>query len=101
MEGQKKITVSINGKDYYLNHTAESDEYVLKLGKYVTQKIQESTVDGIRLDEQKAAVMACLNIADEYFKTWRQLQEANKEIEALKKEKRELEIKLARTQGHY
>lgn len=100
MDEQKKITVVINGKDYFVNHT-ESDEYVLKIGQYVSKKIQETSVGGMKLVEEKATVMACINIADDYFKTWRQLQDANKELETLRKEKRELELKLARNQGHY
>ncbi len=100
MDEQKKITVVINGKDYFVNHT-ESDEYVLKIGQYVNKKIQETSVGGMKLVEEKATVMACINIADDYFKTWRQLQDANKELETLRKEKRELELKLARNQGHY
>ena len=100
MEDTKKMTVHINGKDYYINHT-EADEYIAKIGQFVNKKIQETSVDGMKLMEEKAIVMACINIADEYFKAKKQLQTALDDIDQLKQEKRDLELKLTRYQGGY
>lgn len=100
MESPSKMTIVINGKQYIVNHT-ESDEYVHQIGKYVNKKIAETSVDGMKLVESTATVMACINIADDYFKTKRQLQKAMDEIEDLKREKQDLELKLARLQNRY
>lgn len=100
MDTPSKMTIVINGKQYIVNHT-ESDEYVHKIGKYVNRKIAETSVDGMKLVESTATVMACINIADDYFKSQRQLQNALSELETLKKEKQELEIKLSRLQSRY
>ncbi len=100
MDTPNKMTIVINGKQYIVNHT-ESDEYVHKIGKYVNKKIAETSVDGMKLVESTANVMACINIADDYFKSQKQLQLAIAEIETLKKEKQELELKLSRLQNRY
>lgn len=93
MATPSKMTIDINGKQYILNHT-ESEEYIHKIGKYVNRKIAETSVDGMKLVENTANVMACINIADDYFK-------ALAEIETLKKEKQELEAKLSGLQRRY
>ncbi len=100
MATPSKMTIDINGRQYILNHT-ESEEYIHKIGKYVNRKIAETSVDGMKLVESTANVMACINIADDYFKTQRQLEDALAELETLKKEKHELEVKLSRMQNRY
>ena len=74
----KKDTITINGKSFILNHT-ESVEYIAKIEKYVNQKIEEASVDGMKLDSEKSMIMASINITDELFKTQRDLEEALKE----------------------
>ena len=98
MSEVKKMTVNINGKDYVLNHT-ESEEYIHRIGKYVNQKIDEASIDGMKLDSSKSTVMACINLADELFKAQHDLEEALRANDELLKEKRELEIRLARLGG--
>ena len=100
MDSPSKMTIVINGKQYIINHT-ESEEYIHKIGKYVNRKIAETSVDGMKLVESTANVMACINIADDYFKSQRRLQNALEEIEKLKREKRELEAKLTKMQNRY
>ena len=98
MEATKKMSITINGKQYIVNHN-ESDEYVHKIGQYVNRKIAETSIGGMKLVEPTATVMACINITDELFKSRKQLQKAEDDIELLKKEKRELELRLSRLQG--
>ena len=95
MSEVKKLTVNVNGQDYVLNHT-ESDEYIHQISKYVNQKIKEASVDGMKLDSNKSAVMACINLTDELFKCRQDLEEALAANDELIREKRELEIKLSR-----
>ncbi|MBE7057332.1 MAG: cell division protein ZapA [Ruminococcaceae bacterium] len=100
MDMPSKMTIVINGKQYIINHT-ESEEYIHKIGKYVNRKIAETSVDGMKLVESTANVMACINIADDYFKAQRELEDALKEIETLMKEKQELEARLSGLQRRY
>lgn len=100
MAAPNKMSIVINGKQYIINHT-ESEEYIHMIGRYVNRKIAETSVDGMKLVESTANVMACINIADDYFKSQHQLQNALEELETLKKEKQELELKLSRLQNRY
>ena len=98
MEAPKKMSITINGKQYIVNHN-ESDDYIHRIGQYVNKKIAETSIDGMKLVEPTATVMACINITDELFKSKKQLQKALEDLEILKKEKRELELRLSRIQG--
>ena len=98
MEAPKKMSITTHGKQYIVNHN-ESDEYIHRIGQYVHRKIAETSIDGMKLVEPTATVMACINITDELFKNRKQLQKALDDLENLKKEKRELELRLSRIQG--
>ena len=98
MDEINKMTININGKDIVLNHT-ESDEYIHRIAKYVNQKIQEASVDGMKLDSSKATVMACINLTDELFKCQKDLEDALRANDELLKAKRDLEIRLQRLGG--
>ena len=100
MEAPKKLSITINGKQYIVNHN-ETDEYVRRIGHYVNKKIAATSIDGMKLVEPTATVMACINIADELFKSREQLQQVLDELEILKDEKRELERRLSRIQGNH
>ena len=98
MDTPKKLSITVNGKPYIVNHN-ETDEYVRKIGHYVNKKIAATSIDGMKLVEPTAMVMACINITDELFKCQELLQQALDELEVLKDEKKELERRLSRIQG--
>lgn len=63
---KNRITVTIGGQDYTL--IADQDEaFTLKVAAHVDQKMSE-LLSGGRLSQVDSAVLACLNIAEEYFR---------------------------------
>ena len=62
---QNKVTVTIADREYTLVAT-EDAAYMEKVAKYVDQKMREIMENGISGTD--AAVLAALNMADDYFK---------------------------------
>ena len=82
MEERVKTIVKINNAEYTIVSTAP-EEYVRSVAYYVDKKIREMTQHDRRLSTSMAAVLACVNVADELF----QVREDNAE-----KTKRLLEL---------
>ena len=62
------IEIEIFGRTYKIRVKGEEDEkYISRLTSYVDQKMQEIAVKSRSADPTKIAVLAALNIADEYF----------------------------------
>ena len=74
---QNRITVTINGQEYTLVAT-EDASYMEKVARHVDSKIRE----GGKISSADAAILAALNMADEYFKG----QEAGEKLRAQMKE---------------
>ncbi len=66
MGDRNKVEVRIAGKDYTLVGT-KPDEYIQKVALYVDKKIGEIAKRNNRLSTAMAAVLAALNIGDDYF----------------------------------
>ena len=83
MIGNNDIEVVIGGKVITLSGT-ESEEYLQKVSSYINNKIAEyNNVDSFRrqpADMQN--VLLLLNIADDYFKIKKQMDDLTAEIEA-------------------
>ena len=60
------LEVEINGHRYPLR-TDGDEEYVRSLAAYVDRKIREVSQSTPTVDSLKLAILAALNIADEYF----------------------------------
>jgi cell division protein ZapA len=74
------IGVNIAGRNYTL--TANEDEsYVNKVASYVDAKISGLTGSD-RISPLDAAVLACANIADEYFKSLESLENLRKQLKS-------------------
>ncbi len=69
------IRLEILGREFTIR-SDEGEERVKKIGEYVNQKIQEITNDGKTVSTLNAAILAALNIANEYF----ELQERQKAL---------------------
>ena len=67
---ESKVKVSIYGNDYSIIGDAEP-EYILKLAEYIHNKMKEIGKTISSGNTAQIAILAALNIADEYF----QLQE--------------------------
>ena len=63
---KKTITVTVGGNEYRLV-SSENDEYTRKVAAHVDSKISE-ILDGSSFSIIDAAVLAGINIADEYYK---------------------------------
>ena len=75
MEERIKTVVKINNAEYTIVSSAP-EEYVRSVAYYVDKKIREMTQHDRRLSTSMAAVLACVNIADELF----QLREESADI---------------------
>ncbi len=65
----KKTTtkVKIGGVEYQISSTADED-YVIKVAYYVDKKLEELSKNDRRLSTAMAAVLTCVNVADDYFR---------------------------------
>ncbi len=66
MAEKTKTVVKINNAEYAISSSAP-EEYVRSISYYVDKKIQEISQGDRRLSTSMAAVLACVNIADELF----------------------------------
>ena len=62
------VTVEIMGQNYPIRSSLDL-EYITHLANYVDQKIQSATEHSTGGDTVRIAVLAALNIADEYFRS--------------------------------
>ena len=72
----KILEIEIYGRIYKIRVKGEEDEkYISHLTSFVDQKMQEIAVKSKSTDPLKIAVLAALNIADEYFLTQKKLDQ--------------------------
>lgn len=62
------VKVNIYGSEYVIKGDAQSD-HIVKIAGLVDQKMREINKSGSLKSPLKVAILAALNIADEYFKT--------------------------------
>ncbi|SRR5258706_3741757 len=62
------ISVEIQGQRYPI-HSALDQDYVVRLAKYVDEKMRAATETTPNADSLRLAVLAALNIADELFRS--------------------------------
>ncbi len=79
MAQKKDIPVIINGKVYTLSGY-ESEEYLQSIAMYINNKITEckSSEHYRKLNTEYQGVLLALNIADDYFKAKKQVEESGK-----------------------
>ncbi len=74
----KVIDIEIYGQKYKIRVKGEEDEkYISHLTSHVDQKMHEIAVKSKSTDMFKIAVLAALNIADEYFLSQKKLDQLN------------------------
>lgn len=66
--------IRIRNQDYFLQGD-EDEEYILRLAQYVNDKLKEVEENAEGLSEKKAAILAALNIAGEYFQILKERDE--------------------------
>lgn len=101
---KNKVTVSIAGQEYTMV-AVEDDSYVRRCAGHVDTQVRE-VMEGGRLSRADAAVLAAMNIADQYFKEQeagenlrRQLKEGLEEAARLKLELSEAKREIFKLQN--
>lgn len=84
MSEREKISVDIYGQLYNLRVTPEEKERVLAIVRHVDSMMKKVADSQGRLDYRDVAVLAAMNLTEEYFK----LQQAYEEILAIVNEER-------------
>jgi len=81
------IEIKVFGRTYKIKVKGEEDEeYISRLTSYVDQKMQEIAVKSRSEDPTKIAVLAALNIADEYFLSRMRLDKVDERIDRMEAE---------------
>ena len=98
----KVIEIEIYGQKYRIRVKGEEDEkYISHLTSYVDQKMREVAVKSKSVDVLKVAVLAALNIADEYFLCQKNLDQLNEVIGLMENEIESLEVLEFRDENTY
>jgi len=98
----KIIEIEIFGQKYKIRVKGEEDEkYISHLTSYVDQKMNEVAVKSKSVDALKIAVLAALNIADEYFSAQKKLDQLNEVIGQMETEIESLEDQLSKSENTY
>ncbi len=88
----KIIEIEIFDQKYRIRVKGEEDEqYINHLTSYVDQKMREVAVRSKSADAVKVAVLAALNIADEFFLNQKKLDKLNEVIGHMESEIESLE----------
>ena len=75
-----KIQVDIYGQSYSIKAGA-NPEYIKNIAGHVDKKMREIAASTPTIDSLKIAVLAALNITDEFFQLRMQTQDVDREIE--------------------
>ncbi len=98
----KIIEIEIYGQKYRIRVKGEEDEkYISHLTSYVDQKMREVGVKSKSADTIKIAVLAALNIADEFFLCQKKLGQFSEVIGHMEDEFERLEVHLERDGNTY
>ncbi|UCC39441.1 MAG: cell division protein ZapA [Candidatus Aminicenantes bacterium] len=98
----KIIEIEIYGQKHRIRVKGEEDEkYISRLTSFVDQKMQEIATKSKSVDASKIAILAALNIADEYFLCQRRLDQLNEVIRHMENEIESLEVNLLRDDNTY
>ncbi len=98
----KVVEIEIYGQKYRIRVKGEEDEkYISHLTSYVDQKMREVAVKSKSVDVLKVAVLAALNIADEYFLCQKNLDQLSEVIGHMENEIESLEVLTYRDDDTY
>lgn len=90
---QNKVTVTIDDQEYTLV-ASEDAAYMKKVAAHVDGKIRE-VKEGGRVSASDAAVLAALNMADEYFKSLETAENLRAQIKESLEESKKLNLELS------
>lgn len=87
------ITVTIADQEYTVV-AAEDESYVRKVAAHVDSQVREVTADG-RISGANGAILAALNIADEYFKEQETSENLRRQLKEYLEEGTKLKMELS------
>ena len=87
------ITVTIAGQEYTIV-AAEDESYVRRVASHVDEKVQEVLHSG-RASLVESAVLAALNIADEYYKELEASENLRRQLKEYLEEGTKLKMELS------
>lgn len=90
---QNKVTVTIDDQEYNLV-ASEDAAYMKKVAEHVDAKIKEVRQGG-KISGTDAAVLAALNMADEYFKSLDAAENLRAQIKECLEESKKLNLELS------
>jgi cell division protein ZapA len=76
----KQFRVDILGEGFDIK-TDAPEEFVLEIAKFVDEKMREAVSEGRSPSREKAAILAAMNIAEDYFKEKETSVNTKKEVE--------------------
>ena len=99
MSSKNKTEVLIDGKIYTLSGD-ESEEYLQRVATYINNKLAElKKLDGYaRLSQELKSILLELNVADDYFKAKNQVEMVEEELAQKDQELYDLKHELISTQ---
>jgi cell division protein ZapA len=77
---ERFVEVNILGHDYTVKTDAET-EYIQEIARYVDKKMSEIVRNTKTVSTLNVAILAALNIADEFFKEMQKREELIQEVE--------------------
>jgi len=77
---ERLVEVNIFGQDYTVKTDADK-EYIQKIAKYVDEKMDEIVRNTKTVSTLNTAILAALNIADDFFKEMEKREELLSEVE--------------------
>ena len=90
---KNKVTVSIAGQEYTLVGT-EEEAYVRKIASFVDAQVREVS-DGSRMSLVDSAILAAVNIADQYCKEQESTENLRRQIKQTLEESAKLKLELS------
>ena len=91
---QNKVTVIINDQEYTLV-ASEDTAYMTKVAALVDAKMREVLQSG-KISSADAAVLAALNVADDYYKAQEAAENLRKQIKDSLEENKALNLELSK-----
>jgi len=89
---KNKVVVTIAGRDYTMV-AVEDEAYVRRCAAHVDGQIRE--VSSIRLSQADSAVLAAMNVADQYFKELEAAENLRRQVKECLEETNRLKMELS------
>lgn len=90
---KNRVTVTIAGQEYTLVAT-EEEGYIQKIAAHVDAKVQE-VMDGAKVSVVDGAILAAVNIADEYMKELEAAENLRRQLKEYLEEATKMKLELS------